>query len=63
MREKIHLVGKMAAPIALIMIVLGVIFSGVATPVEAAGIGTFGAFIVAAIHRKLDWQTVREACV
>jgi len=63
MREKVQLVGKMAAPIALIIIVLGVIFSGVATPVEAAGIGTFGAFIVAAIHRKLDWQTVREACI
>ncbi|MCR9085594.1 MAG: TRAP transporter large permease subunit [Rhodobacteraceae bacterium] len=61
--EKIRLLGKMSAPIALIVIVLGVIFSGVATPVEAAGIGTFGAFIVAAIHRKLDWPTVREACI
>ena len=62
-REKLALVGKMAAPIALIVVVLGVIFSGIATPVEAAGIGTFGAFIVAAIHRQLDWQTVREACL
>ena len=60
-REKLALVGKMSAPIALIVVVLGVIFTGVATPVEAAGIGTFGAFIVAAIHRKLDWPTVREA--
>lgn len=62
-REKLHLLGRMSAPIALIVIVLGVIFSGVATPVEAAGIGTFGAFIVAAIHNKLDWPTVREACL
>jgi tripartite ATP-independent transporter DctM subunit len=62
-REKIGLISKMSAPIALIVIVLGVIFTGVATPVEAAGIGTFGAFIVAAIHRKLDWPTVREACL
>lgn len=61
--EKLRLLGGMAAPIALIVVVLGVIFTGVATPVEAAGIGTFGAFIVAAIHRKLDWQTVREACL
>ena len=61
--EKLRLVGKMAAPITLVVVVLGIIFSGVATPVEAAGIGTFGAFIVAAIHRKLDWPTVREACV
>ncbi len=62
-REKLRLIGKMSAPIALIVVVLGVIFTGVATPVEAAGIGTFGAFIVAAIHRKLDWPTVREACL
>ncbi|MDE4133742.1 TRAP transporter large permease subunit [Phaeobacter sp. QD34_3] len=61
--EKMRLMGNMSAPIALIVIVLGVIFTGVATPVEAAGIGTFGAFIVAAIHRKLDWQTVREASI
>ena len=60
-RQKFQLIGKMSAPIALIVVVLGVIFTGVATPVEAAGIGTFGAFIVAAIHRQLDWQTVREA--
>ncbi|TNF12989.1 MAG: TRAP transporter large permease subunit [Rhodobacteraceae bacterium] len=60
--EKLHLVSKMAAPITLVVVVLGIIFTGVATPVEAAGIGTFGAFIVAAIHRKLDWPTVREAC-
>ena len=60
--EKLRLIGKMTAPITLVVVVLGIIFSGVATPVEAAGIGTFGAFIVAAIHRKLDWPTVREAC-
>jgi tripartite ATP-independent transporter DctM subunit len=53
----------MAAPLTLIAVVLGVIFAGIATPVEAAGIGTFGAFIVAAIHRKLTWATVREACM
>jgi len=61
--EKLRLVGRMSAPIALIAVVLGVIFTGVATPVEAAGIGTFGAFVVAAIHRKLDWATLREACL
>ena len=62
-REKIELLGLLAAPIALIIVVLGVIFTGIATPVEAAGIGTYGAFVVAAIHRKLDWPTVREACL
>jgi len=61
LKEKIRLLSNMSAPIALIAVVLGVIFTGVATPVEAAGIGTFGAIVVAAIHRNLDWQTLREA--
>ena len=62
-REKIALLRKMAAPIILIMVVFATLFSGAATPVEAAGIGTFGSFIVAALHGQLDWRTVREACI
>ena len=62
-REKLKLAGSMMAPIILIVTVLGVIFTGVATPVEAAGIGTFGSFVVAALHRRLDWITVQEACI
>ena len=60
-REKLRLLRKTLAPIILIMVALGVIFFGVATPVEAAGIGTFGALIVCAMHRRLTWTTVREA--
>jgi len=54
---------KMAAPIMLILVVFSALFSGAATPVEAAGIGTFGSFIVAALHGQLDWRTIREACM
>jgi tripartite ATP-independent transporter DctM subunit len=62
-REKFALMRKMAAPIMLILVVFTALFSGAATPVEAAGIGTFGSFIVAALHGQLDWRTVREACI
>ena len=62
-RDKLRLLGGLSAPLVLIVVVLGIIFTGIATPVEAAGIGTFGAFIVAAIHRRLDWQAIREACI
>lgn len=61
MREKLRLLRKTIAPILLIMLALGVIFFGIATPVEAAGIGTFGAVFVCALHRRLTWLTVREA--
>lgn len=60
-REKITLLGNMAAPIILVVIVLGVIFTGIATPVEAAGIGTFGAIVVSALHRRLSWANLRAA--
>ncbi len=62
-REKFQLMRKMTAPITLILVVFSTLFSGAATPVEAAGIGTFGSFIVAALHGQLDWRTVREACI
>ncbi len=61
--EKLALLRKMGAPITLIFVVFATLFSGAATPVEAAGIGTFGSFMVAALHGQLDWRTVREACL
>lgn len=60
-KEKIRLLSNMAAPIVLVFVVLGVIFAGIATPVEAAGIGTFGAIIVSALHRRLSWANLRSA--
>jgi tripartite ATP-independent transporter DctM subunit len=61
--EKIRLTRNVVAPISLVVLVLGVIFTGVATPVEAAGIGTFGALAVAALHRRLTWVSIEEAAI
>ena len=60
-REKVRLLGNMFAPLALVTLVLGIIFAGIATPVEAAGVGTFGAVVVAAMHRRLSWENLRAA--
>jgi tripartite ATP-independent transporter DctM subunit len=62
-REKLRLLKNTIAPILLILLVLGVIFVGIATPVEAAGIGTFGALVVSAMHRRLNWVNVQEAAM
>jgi tripartite ATP-independent transporter DctM subunit len=61
--EKLRLLRGTIAPILLIILVLGVIFFGIATPVEAAGIGTFGALVVSAMHRRLHWLAIREAAI
>ena len=62
-REKFRLLRNTIAPLLLIVLVLGVIFVGIATPVEAAGIGTFGALFVSALHRRLNWLAVQEAAI
>ncbi len=62
-REKVRLLSKMGAPLALVSLVLGIIFAGIATPVEAAGVGTFGALVVAAMHRRLTLKNIREAAI
>src|SRR5690606_33676826 len=62
-REKLRLLKNTIAPILLIVLVLGVIFVGIATPVEAAGIGTFGALFVSALNRRLTWPAVQEAAI
>ncbi len=61
--EKLRLLRGTITPILLIILVLGVIFFGIATPVEAAGIGTFGALAVSALHRRLDWVAIQEASI
>jgi tripartite ATP-independent transporter DctM subunit len=45
----------------LIMGVLGSILAGIATPAEAAGVGSFGGLVLAAMYRALSWQRLKEA--
>lgn len=44
----------------LILLVLGTIFFGVATPTEASGLGAAGAMLLAAANGKLNWKVIRE---
>ncbi|MFC1907377.1 TRAP transporter large permease subunit [Chloroflexota bacterium] len=47
--------------LALIMLVLGTIYLGVATPTEASAIGTAGALILAAFRRTFTWTNIQQA--
>ncbi|HHW65003.1 MAG TPA: TRAP transporter large permease subunit [Rhodocyclaceae bacterium] len=53
---KLKLLRGLIAPIALVVVVLGLLFTGIATPVEAAGLGSFGAMIVALVHGRLTLE-------
>ncbi len=60
--EKIRLTVKYILPLGLIVfLVVGFIFLGIATPTEAAALGTAGSFFLAACYRSLNWKVTREA--
>lgn len=61
MVEKLKLLKSLIAPIILVFLVLGLLFGGIATPVEAAGLGSFGAVIVAIFQRKFSLLVLKEA--
>ena len=44
----------------LIIVVLGSIFAGIATPTEAAGVGAFGATLLAMYNRKFSFKVLQE---
>ncbi|MBU2581882.1 MAG: TRAP transporter large permease subunit [Alphaproteobacteria bacterium] len=45
----------------LIILVLGSILGGLATPAEAAAMGAMGGLVLAAMYRSLTWQKVKES--
>ncbi len=57
-----RVLGVMLPPLALILLVLGSIFFGVATPTEAGAVGSFGAIILAAANRQLNWAALKQVC-
>ncbi len=48
------------APFGLILAVLGSIFFGIATPTEAAGVGAFGAVLLAAFRHQLSNKVLND---
>ncbi len=44
----------------LILLVLGSIVAGWATPTEAAGVGAVGALLLAVVNRKLTWKVLKD---
>jgi tripartite ATP-independent transporter DctM subunit len=46
--------------LALIVLVLGSIYAGIATPTEAAAVGCIGAFVVGFFRKRLNWTLIKS---
>jgi tripartite ATP-independent transporter DctM subunit len=49
-------------PLTLIIMVLGSIFAGIATPTESASVGALGSMVLAAMYKKLSWKIIMDSC-
>jgi tripartite ATP-independent transporter DctM subunit len=52
---------SLVPPLGLILMVMGTILAGIATPTEAAGLGALGAFILALFNRAVNWKMIVKA--
>lgn len=57
-REKLAALHEVGPMLALLLIVTGVIYLGIATPTEASALGAFGALVLTAMVGKLTWTTL-----
>src|SRR5690606_9968857 len=63
LRDKVRAVGNGMVALVLIVVVLGSILFGIATPTEAGGIGALGACLVALLYRRFGPRDLWEGSV
>jgi tripartite ATP-independent transporter DctM subunit len=60
-QEVIKALKAVVPPLTLIVVVLGSIFAGVATPTESAALGGAGSIVLALLYRQFSFRMVYEA--
>lgn len=63
LREKFSAIGQIWELLLLIVFCLGGLMKGIFTSTEAGAVGALGAFMSAAIRRKLSWKVAKIAVV
>ncbi len=58
-----RLLRELPPPLLLIMAVLGSILTGIATPTEAAGVGAFGAMLLALLRRQFSLKILHDVSI
>jgi len=60
-KEKFAALLDLLPPAFVFFIVMGSIYSGWATPTEAAALGVVASLLVAALHKKLSWRMLHDS--
>jgi len=59
--QYLHAAKAIIPPLALIIVVLGSIFAGIATPTESSALGGMGAILLAMLYGKFSWQMLFDS--
>lgn len=62
-RVRLAALKELGPAMFLIFCVIGSMYTGVATPTEAAALGVLGAFIVSYLQTGVNWQTLRNVVI
>lgn len=60
-KEKLVALKGLFLPILLVLLVLGCIYKGIATPTESAGFGAFGAILCMIVYRRFNYKNIKSA--
>ncbi|MBD8513923.1 TRAP transporter large permease subunit [Photobacterium sp. CAU 1568] len=60
-QEVITALKAVLPPLALIIVVLGSIFAGIATPTESAALGGMGAVLLSLVYRQFSWRMLYDS--
>ncbi|HZH84494.1 MAG TPA: TRAP transporter large permease subunit [Phototrophicaceae bacterium] len=60
--QKLMIARGIVVPMILVALVLGIMFAGIASPTEAAGVGAFGSIVIVTLQRKFSWAKLYQAC-
>jgi len=62
-RERIYGLRHLGPVLFLIVLVLGSMYGGIASPSEAAAVGVLGALLVSGVQGSLTWRNFSNACL
>lgn len=60
-QQYIHALIAILPPLALMLVVLGSIFAGIATPTESSALGGIGAIVLALLYRQFSWKMLFDS--